>query len=510
MVPPPLSTLLSDCYGDEGARLAQLFDICFQSQDELCQVNAILLMGDSGIGKSTVLDMIAAQHGLKVSRAVMGEMSAQHEGQFAIALERLAWEIQDAPKGLLIIEDIDLLFPKKDTSIQEPGLLPALQRILRSFQNETHAGRAIVVATTRDPYAIQGTVRSLFEDEIVLQIPTPNERHALLQHLAQGLQLDKNVSLEALSAQAHAFVAADLARWCQLALEAAHADQSEIVCQHHFESTFDRIRVNALQMAEKPDPVRWSDIGGLQEAKQALEESAVWVYKHAAAYKRLGIRPSKGVLLYGPPGTGKTLLAKAVATESSANFMAVSIPDLIKGEVGESEKAVVSIFQTAIRCSPCVIFFDELEAIFSSRETSGDVGKKLISQFLIEIDHLDKTDQSVILLGATNHPESIDTSILRPGRLDRMIHVGLPSKEERLNILHVLARGTRLDSQVDLDTIADCTESYSGADLKAVVRKAALIALKNSLRIQQDSPVYVEQQHLLEAIQVVGPSHCLK
>ncbi|KAI8646724.1 P-loop containing nucleoside triphosphate hydrolase protein, partial [Parasitella parasitica] len=190
------------------------------------------------------------------------------------------------------------------------------------------------------------------------------------------------------------------------------------------------------------------------------------------AYKRLGIRPSKGVLLFGPPGTGKTLLAKAVATESSANFLPVSIPDLVKGEVGESEKAVSRIFQTAIRCSPCVIFLDELEAIFSSRESSGDVGRKLISQFLIEIDHLDKIDQSVILLGATNHPQSIDSSILRPGRLDRLVYVGAPNMEERFQILQVLAQKTKLDAHVDLQAIASKTEGYTGADLQAVIRKA--------------------------------------
>lgn len=161
-----------------------------------------------------------------------------------------------------------------------------------------------------------------------------------------------------------------------------------IVDRDHFEKTFDRIRVSGFQssaMAEKPDPVYWHDIGGLVAAKNALEESAVWVYKHADAYKRLGIRPSKGVLLFGPPGTGKTLLAKAVATESSANFLPVSIPDLIKGEVGESEKAVSRIFQTAIRCSPCVIFLDELEAVFASRESSGDVGRKVSAHPLLPV-----------------------------------------------------------------------------------------------------------------------------
>lgn len=275
-----------------------------------------------------------------------------------------------------------------------------------------------------------------------------------------------------------------------------------LVERQDFIKTFDQVRVSGLQnasMAEKPDPIHWHDIGGLKDAKKALEESAVWVYKHADAYKRLGIRPSKGVLLFGPPGTGKTLLAKAVATESSANFLPVSIPDLIKGEVGESEKAVSRIFQTAIRCSPCVIFLDELEAIFSSRETSGDVGRKLISQFLIEIDHLDKLDQHVILLGATNHPESIDDSILRPGRLDRLVYVGAPNLEERVQILNVLQQKTKLDTNVDLESIALKAEGYTGADLKAVVRKAGLLSLKSNLK-------EVTQENLELALNYVSPS----
>ncbi|KAI8084052.1 P-loop containing nucleoside triphosphate hydrolase protein [Gilbertella persicaria] len=343
----------------------------------------------------------------------------------------------------------------------------------------------MLIATTRRPDHIAIDIRILFTDEIHLQIPTPYERFHILSACVPHAEF--NVS--ALSARAHAFVAADLAQWCKRAEENAALQGRERVTMDDFGHVFDQIRISGFQnMAEKPDPVYWTDIGGLVSAKNALEESAVWVYKHADAYKRLGIRPSKGLLLYGPPGTGKTLLAKAVATESSANFLPISIPDLIKGEVGESEKAVSRIFQTAIRCSPCVIFLDELEAVFSSRETSGDVGRKLITQFLIEMDHLDKIDQSVILLGATNHLESIDHSILRPGRLDRLVFVGPPTQHERTQILNVLKRKTKLDPSVDLEAIAAQTEGYTGADLQAVIRKAGLLALKkNQHAIDQDN-----------------------
>ncbi|KAI9311700.1 P-loop containing nucleoside triphosphate hydrolase protein [Dichotomocladium elegans] len=509
-----LSTALSACYGDEGARLAQLFQLAFDGptsydQNEFCSVKSILITGDSGVGKSTVLDRLANTYQVKISRAIIGEMAAGYNGQLAVALERLAWEIQGMSRGMLVLEDVDQLFPANSKATHEDaGLLQsALHRIAASFSSPTtHTGRILLVATTRDPSSIQETVRYLFEDSIHLPIPTPNERLAILEDLAvDQITLDPDVSLDALNSQAHGFVAADLARWCQLAREAAHREGRTSVSRIDFQRVLHRIRVQGLlQMAEKPEPTRWTDIGGLHDAKRALEESAIWVYKHADAYKRLGIRPSKGVLLFGPPGTGKTLLAKAVATESSANFMAIHLPDLIKSHVGESEKAVASIFQTAIRCSPCVIFLDELEAIFGSRETSGDVGKKLISQFLIEMDHLDKIDQNVILLGATNHPEAIDPSILRPGRLDRLVYVGLPTQNERLSILQVLGRKTRISPTVHLESIAQCTEGYTGADLKAVIRKAALLALKRTLR--DKAPLAeIEQGDVLEAVANVVP-----
>ncbi|KAI9030826.1 P-loop containing nucleoside triphosphate hydrolase protein [Phycomyces nitens] len=316
-----------------------------------------------------------------------------------------------------------------------------------------------------------------------------------------------NVSLEDLAAQAHAFVAADLAHWCRLAEAAAIETGCQQVSMIHFETTLSSIRLSHLGAftAEKPDSVRWSDIGGLVQAKQALEESAVWVYKHADAYRRLAISPSKGVLMHGPPGTGKTLLAKAVATESAANFLPVKSADLIKGHVGESEKAVAKIFQIARRCSPCVIFLDELETLFGKRETSGDVGKKLITQFLIEIDHLDTLQHTVLVLGATNHPESIDDSLLRPGRLDRMVYVGTPNCEERLEILKVLQRKTPCVG-VDLATIATKTEHFTGADLKALFRKAGLLALKRRTLDPTSSGLQVIQQDLENALFHVEPS----
>ncbi|CAO3586762.1 unnamed protein product [Absidia cylindrospora] len=500
-----MSKYISRCYGDQGERLAQLFHLTFETdQDRKYSGNAILLFGEAGVGKSKTVDILANEYNLKIWRTTLGELTAEYDGRLALGLERLGWKALQSEPSLVILEDIDLLFPRyADT--QDNGLLPVLEKLIRQLELGDY--RTLLIGTSRQQRNIDQSAKCLFQDVIKLDIPTPNERLVMMDYMVRRSIMNMgNVDVPELASHAHAFVASNLAQWCRLAEEKAIQESSMEVTNRHFESTL--LRVNLLQyqgtMAEKPDPVKWSDIGGLQDAKNSLEESAVWIYKHADAYRRLGIRPSKGVLLHGPPGTGKTLLAKAVATESSANFLPISVPDLIKAEVGESEKALANIFQTAIRCSPSVIFLDELEAIFSSRETSGDVGRKLISQFLVEMDHLDKVEQHVILLGATNHLDSIDSSILCPGRLDRLVYIGPPTTDERFSILQVLAKKTRLGSTVDLELVATKSEGYTGADLKAVIRKAGLLALK---RPKIDACGHFIEQHDIDlALTHVSPS----
>ncbi|KAI8343210.1 P-loop containing nucleoside triphosphate hydrolase protein [Chlamydoabsidia padenii] len=495
-----MSLYISQCYGDQGERLTQLFDLTFGTcQDQEYTADAILLHGETGVGKSKTLDILADEYKLKIVRVTLGELTAEYDGRLALGLERRVWKAFEQEPSLVILEDIDLLFPRY-ADAQDNGLFLVLERCLQQLVSH----QTLLVGTTRQVRSLDQNVKCLFQDVIKLDIPTPKERGVMLAHLVDKalMEIDK-VDVFLLASQAHAFMASNLAQWCRLAQEQAIQESTTKVTQKHFEFTLSKVRVLGYQgtMAEKPDPVRWGDIGGLQEAKDALEESAVWIYKHADAYRRLGIRPSKGVLLYGPPGTGKTLLAKAVATESSANFLPIKVPDLIKAEVGESEKALVTIFQTAIRCSPSVIFLDELEAVFSSRETSGDVGRKLISQFLIEMDQLNKGEHQVILLGATNHLDAIDPSIVCPGRLDRLVYIGAPTLDERLAILQVLGKKTRLGINVDLARLAEQTEGYTGADLKAVLRKAGLMALK-----RQDGIQGIEQSDLELALTHVSPS----
>jgi len=281
-----------------------------------------------------------------------------------------------------------------------------------------------------------------------------------------------------------------------------------LISNEDIQNSFKEIRISSLQekaSVQKVESVKWSDIGGLEEAKRTLEESVIWIYKHADTFQRLGIKPSKGVLLYGPPGTGKTLLAKAVATESSAHFMPISIPELIKSEVGESEKAIANVFRIAIRCCPCIIFLDELEAMFGNRESSGDLGKKLISQLLLELDGLNAADKGVVILAATNNPETIDPSLLRPGRLDRHVYIKPPTFEERVSILKVIGNTMKFAQDVNLEEIAQKTENYTGADLKALIQKSAFLAFKK-YRNKFTTEKYISRNDVLEATEKINPS----
>ncbi|KAF8977954.1 hypothetical protein BGZ46_006984 [Entomortierella lignicola] len=387
----------------------------------------------------------------------------------------------------------------------------------------------MVLGLTQDTRGLDPSIMKLFEESIELDIPTPEERYVLLKtctiNLDITLQTPSNQQttdndlvtpsavgpasgsnnskdpLEDISMKCHGYLPADMDALCIQASIVANKDgrgMNQLVANDFMEA-MKTIRVSALRQStsvQKVDPVYWSDIGGLENVKRTLEESVIWIYKHVEAYARMGISPSKGVLLYGPPGTGKTLLAKAVATESEANFMAISIPDLIKGEVGESEKAIAKIFKMANRCSPCIVFLDELEAIFGTRESSGGLGKQLISQLLLELDGCVK---GVVILAATNHPEAIDSSILRPGRLDRLVYVPPPTFDERIAILEILKQSTKFSGNVDLRTVSNLTNNFTGADMKALVRKAGLIALKAN-RTQ------IEAQDFFTASSEVQPS----
>ncbi|OAQ34622.1 AAA-domain-containing protein [Linnemannia elongata AG-77] len=507
-------------------RLEQAFQLVFststQEYSQLCNTfsslgglpRAWIVKGESGTGKTYLANVLCKKYGVeRVVTVTIGDLAIMYPGDLLKGLTTYLRSSRQFSKTVVILDNIELIFPRDDSNF---SLVYAFQSWIQELKDQENLslnsvttnishGRVVVLGLTQDVRALDPSVATLFDDSIELDIPTPEERSVILQasavnHQMTG-QLDFASELEAVSQKCHGYLPADLDALCTQAAVIAHGHGRGLnnCSKQDFYDGMKAIRVSALRQntsVQKVDPVYWSDIGGLEHVKKTLEESVIWLYKHAEAYSRMGISPSKGVLLYGPPGTGKTLLAKAVATESEANFMAVSIPELIKGEVGESEKAIAKVFRTASKCSPCIVFLDELEAIFGTRESSGGLGKQLISQLLLEMDGC---PGGVVILAATNHPEAIDNSILRPGRLDRLVYVPPPTLEERIAILRILKNSTRFSDTTDLYTVGNLTSNFTGADMKALVRKAGLYALK-------DNRTQIESRDFFAATSDVQPS----
>ncbi|MDO8517030.1 MAG: CDC48 family AAA ATPase [Nanoarchaeota archaeon] len=328
-------------------------------------------------------------------------------------------------------------------------------------------------------------------------------------------------SLDELAGKTHGFVGADLS---SLAKEAAMAvlrrllpkfkleEDTEIskelleeliVSKKDFDDALKVVRPSAMRevLVENPN-VKWADVGGVDEVKRDLKEAVEWPLKYPDAFERMGIRPPRGILLYGPPGTGKTLLAKAVASESESNFIQVKGPSLLSMWVGKSEEGVRKIFERARQVSPCIIFFDEIDALASKRgyDSGTKVTERVLNQILAEMDGLEEL-KNVIVIGATNRPDMLDAALMRPGRFDRIVYVGVPDKKSRLKILQIHTKSMPLDKDVDLDKIADITEGYTGADLESAAREAAMLALREDIETKK-----VSKAHFDKALERVGAS----
>jgi transitional endoplasmic reticulum ATPase len=334
------------------------------------------------------------------------------------------------------------------------------------------------------------------------------------------MPLAKNVNLTELAEITYGFVGADLSSLCkeaamnvlrrvlpELRLEEEEAIPAELleklkVTKKDFRESLRVVRPSALRevLIEIPN-VKWEDVGGLEEVKQQLNEAVEWPLKYPDAFKRMGVRPPRGILLYGAPGTGKTLLAKAVAHESKANFILVKGPELLSKWVGESEKAVREIFKKARQTAPTIIFFDEIDSLASRRDAGSDshVNERVVNQMLTEMDGLEELND-VIVIAATNRPDLVDTALLRPGRFDRIILTPVPEAATRKKIFEVHTKGMPVKS-IDLDKLAEDTEGYVGADVEAVCREAAMIALRKDMKAKE-----ITMKDFQAAMKEIGPS----
>jgi len=389
-------------------------------------------------------------------------------------------------------------------------------------------GEIVVIAATNRPDAVDPALRrpGRFDREIQIGIPDRAGRKEVLQIHTRGMPLTNRVDLEKMADITHGYSGADLEALAkEAAMRALRKIMPEIkklkdeeltkelldkikVSEIDFEDAMKKVEPSAMRevLVEIPR-IRWDDVGGLKEAKEELIESVEWPLKYAKLFKEVGVLPPKGILLYGPPGTGKTLLAKAAANESSANFISVKGPELLNKFVGESERGVRKVFRRARQVAPSIIFFDEIESLTGTRGMSSDnsgVKESVVAQLLSEIDGVSEL-KDVILIGATNRPDLIDSALVRPGRFEKLIYVPLPDSKAREEVFKVHMKNVKTGKDVKIKKLIEKTEGYSGADIEAVVRKAGVLAIKSMVEKKMEGGE-VSMENFEEALEKVKAS----
>ncbi|OYT56326.1 MAG: AAA family ATPase, partial [Candidatus Hecatellales archaeon ex4484_218] len=462
----------------------------------------VLLYGPPGCGKTLLAKAVANETNANFKLINGPEIMSKFYGQSEERLREIFREASENAPSIIFIDEIDAIAPKREetTGEVERRIVSQLLALMDGLQSR---GQVIVIAATNRPNAIDPALRrpGRFDREIEIGVPDKNGRLEILQIHTRGMPLAKDVNLEEIADITHGFVGADLAALCreaamrtlrrflpQIDLEKetipTEVLQKMEVTREDFMEALKEVQPSAMRevLIETPN-VCWDDIGGLENVKQALKEAVEWPLKHPEVFKRMGITPPKGVLLTGPPGTGKTLLAKAVATESEANFISVKGPEILSKWVGESEKAIRDIFRRARTVAPAIIFFDEIDAVAPRKDMGyGDsrVTERVISQLLTEMDGLENL-RGVVVIAATNRPDLLDPALLRPGRFDRILEVPVPDKNARLQIFRIHTRNMPLAEDVNLEKLAEITEGYVGADIEALCREAALTALREDM-----------------------------
>ncbi|MEW5748114.1 MAG: CDC48 family AAA ATPase [Candidatus Thermoplasmatota archaeon] len=459
----------------------------------------VLLHGPPGTGKTLLAKAVASETSATFTSIGGPEIMSKFYGESEERLRDMFKEAAENAPSIIFIDEIDSIAPKRDevTAETERRIVAQLLALMDGLEGR---GKVVVIGATNRPNALDPAIRrpGRFDREIEIGIPDKGGRLEILQIHTKGMPLAEEVDMDKLASMTHGYVGADLAALAReaamralrkvlpsidLEAESIPADVlNELkVGMDDFMDAYREMQPSTLRevLLETPN-VKWEDIGGLEGPKQELMESVEWPLKYASLFSHMGATPPKGLLLYGPPGTGKTLLAKAVATESEANFISVKGPEFLSKWVGESEKAVRETFRKARQAAPCVIFLDEIDAIAPVRGTSSDSGvtERVISQILTEMDGLEPL-HNVVVIAATNRPDIMDPALMRPGRFDRLVYVPPPDLQARKEILRIHTKGKPLDDDVDLDKLAAKMDKYTGAEISAVCNEAVMLAIRD-------------------------------
>ena len=484
----------------------------------------VLLHGPPGTGKTLLARAVAHETFAHFSTISGPEIMSKFYGESEERLREIFKEAEENAPSIIFIDELDSIASKREelTGEVEKRVVAQLLALMDGLKSR---GKVVVIGATNRPNAIDPALRrpGRFDREIEISVPSSEGRLQILQIHTRNMPLVNEIDLKKLANISHGFVGADLQALCkESAMRALRRVLPEIDLEQEnipvdflnrisiemkdFEETLKEIEPSALRevFLELPN-VQWEDVGGLAAVKEELEEAIEWPLRYPEVFSYATAKPAKGILLHGPPGTGKTMLAKAVATVSQANFISVKGPELLSKWVGESEKAVREIFRKAKQASPCVVFFDEIDALAPFREgtnSTSHVTERIVSQLLTELDGIEEM-KGITVIAATNRLDMIDPALLRPGRFGRLLFVGLPDFEARKNILKIHNKGRPLSTDVSFEDLAKESEGYTGADLAEISNSAVMLAIRQYLHTHN----YANDSNAESIDLVIEPKH---
>ncbi|XP_045205674.2 ribosome biogenesis protein SPATA5-like isoform X2 [Mercenaria mercenaria] len=475
--------------------------------------SGVLLFGPSGCGKSMLVKAVVSEINISVVNVSGSEIWSKFYGETETKLKNIFDDARCRAPSVIVIDDVETLCPRRDSSHSEveKRVVACLLTQMDGINNVESEKFVVVLGTTSKPDQIDPALRrpGRFDREIEIGVPSVLDRRDILQCMLRKLSHAlSTIEIQEVADAAHGYVGADLAALCKEASlhcmkHQDHASERVSLTLGDFKHAMTMVQPSAMREVQLEVPkVLWSDIGGQEHIKLKLKQAVEWPLKHPEAFTRMGISPPRGILMYGPPGCSKTMIAKALATESGLNFLAVKGPELFSKWVGESERAVREVFRKARAASPAIIFFDEIDALAIERGSSSgssNVADRVLAQLLTEIDGVE-TLKDVTIVAATNRPDMIDKALLRPGRFDRVLYVPLPDLPTRAEIFRINLSKMPVDTDCTASWLADCTSGYSGAEISSVCHEAALFALQEDITSQ-----VVKKSHFNQALQVVTP-----
>jgi len=460
--------------------------------------SGVLLYGPPGCGKTLIAKVLASESEANMFSINGPEIMNKYYGETEARLREIFKEAKDNSPSIIFIDEIDAIAPKREEAYGDVEKRVVAQ-LLALMDGLNDRGNVIVLGATNRPDSVDPALRrpGRFDREFEISVPNEDGRLEVLHIHTRGMPISEEIDLKELASELHGYTGADIKSLCrEAAMKAIRRYLPEIDLET------ERIPTEVLQAMEiklidfydamhevVPTAMRefyverpkvwWDDVGGLEDVKKTLDDNLILAMKDPSKFTKMGIKPPKGAIIYGPPGCGKTLIARALATESGANMILVRGPEVLSKWIGESEKAIREIFRKAKTSSPCVVIFDEMDSL--ARYKTGDeggVGENVLSQLLTEIE--EGISSRVVVLGITNRPDILDTSLLRTGRLDLKLYVPPPDEKGRLEIIKILTEKMPLSSDVKLQEIAVATQNYSGADLASLCREAAVHAMRNN------------------------------